>query len=412
MREIRLLFLAANPEDAAQLRLHEEARDIQEKLRGARFRDFISLRTRWAVRANDLMQALNEDRPHIVHFSGHGTGPGGIMLLNEGRGARKISSESLRQLFSVLRHNVRVVVLNACYTDEQAGAIAEVVDAVVGMSEAIRDDSARIFSSSFYRALGFGASVANAFEQGQLAISLEIEDRQQAQVPVLITRPEVDATKIMLIGEEPSFLRLAKDGAEKASQTASPWERVGDVDEVPSPHRIDVVNPQMGRAFLESGLEELLRNRRHWERFCIILLDIDKLTVINKYFDRSIGNEVVVAMGRIVAKYHHRGNLVGRCGDDTFYVVHPKGKLQQALEIAETIRADVNEADWSEIAEGLQVTCSIGVAERHGQEHPRSTAIRAAMGFNRVKTRGGNGVVIVPISSKRNVSDRLEDHFS
>lgn len=413
MREIRLLFLAANPKDTSRLGLDEEARDIQEKLRGTRFRDFIALKSRWAVRADDLIQALNEDRPHIVHFSGHGQVEAGIALSTPSNATRLISAESLRNLFSVLRHDVRVVVLNACYSQEQARAIAEVVDVVVGMNNSIRDDAARFFSSSFYRALGFGASVANAFEQGQLAISLETEDRYQAQIPTLITRASVDPARIVLIGEEASFFRLAD--AEEAGEKPSPeavWERVGDVDEVPVLHRADVVNPQMGRAFLESGLEDLIREKQHWSQFCVILMDIDKLTAINKHFDRSVGNEVVVRVGRLVARYHERGKLVGRCGDDTFYVINPRGGLKSALEVAESLRNDVKDTDWSEIAEGLEVTCSIGVAERQGREAPMLTAVRAAIGFNKVKSRGGNGVAAISARTKKNVSQRLEDHFS
>jgi hypothetical protein len=37
--KIRILFLAANPKDTTQLRLDEEIREIQAKIRAAEFRD-------------------------------------------------------------------------------------------------------------------------------------------------------------------------------------------------------------------------------------------------------------------------------------------------------------------------------------------------------------------------------------
>src|SRR5438552_19014736 len=67
--KVRILFLAANPKDSSKLRLDEEIREIHAKIRAAEFRDSFELVSRWAVRPLDLLQALNEVQPHIVHFS-------------------------------------------------------------------------------------------------------------------------------------------------------------------------------------------------------------------------------------------------------------------------------------------------------------------------------------------------------
>ena len=70
--EITILFLASNPTDTDVLRLDEEARAIQEKIRLSEYRDTLNFQTRWAVRTGDLLQAINETNPTIIHFSGHG----------------------------------------------------------------------------------------------------------------------------------------------------------------------------------------------------------------------------------------------------------------------------------------------------------------------------------------------------
>jgi hypothetical protein len=85
-------------------------------------------------------------------------------------------------------------VLNACYSVEQATAIAEVVDCVVGMNDAVGDDAARRFAASFYRALGFGRSVRNAFDQGLLAI--ELDGLDEATTPKLLVRAGVKADDV------------------------------------------------------------------------------------------------------------------------------------------------------------------------------------------------------------------------
>lgn len=71
--KITVLFLASNPIDQAQLRLDEEARAISDMVKKAKHRDSVKLESCWAVQPIDLLQALNDYNPAIVHFSGHGS---------------------------------------------------------------------------------------------------------------------------------------------------------------------------------------------------------------------------------------------------------------------------------------------------------------------------------------------------
>jgi formylglycine-generating enzyme required for sulfatase activity len=173
MNSIRVLFLAANPQDTSYLALDEEIRAITQKIRGSAYRESIELISGWAVRADDLLQSLNEQKPQIVHFSGHGDSTGGIILVDSKGLAKPVSKVALSSLFRVLGNSVKVVVLNACYSREQAEAIAEEIDCVIGVNAIIGDEAAITFSASFYRAIGFGHSVQQAFEQGKVALQLE-----------------------------------------------------------------------------------------------------------------------------------------------------------------------------------------------------------------------------------------------
>jgi hypothetical protein len=195
----KILFLAANP-SCAHLALDEEARDIEAKIRVAEHRDAIELKTRWAVRGDDLLQALNEDRPAVVHFSGHGSGPLGILMHDEAGGQKPVSAAALKRVFTALKNDIRVVLLSACHSKEQGLAIAEVIDCVIGMNNRISDDAARRFSASFYRALGFGRSVQNAFQQGLSAIALE--DLADENVPVLLVRDGINADDVHLVRDK------------------------------------------------------------------------------------------------------------------------------------------------------------------------------------------------------------------
>jgi len=182
---IKILFLAANPHDTEPLKLDEEMRAIDIELRKSEFREAFDIKQQWAVRVNDLSEYLLRHQPHIVHFSGHGSNASEIILLDEQDESHPVSIRALSQLFSILKDNIRCVVLNACYGEKQARAIAEHIDCVIGMSKAISDDAAIKFSTAFYRALGFGRNLKTAFDLGCAQIDLESLGEQNT--PKLIT---------------------------------------------------------------------------------------------------------------------------------------------------------------------------------------------------------------------------------
>ncbi|WP_428262820.1 effector-associated domain 2-containing protein [Haliangium sp.] len=194
---VKILFLAANPAETVRLALDEEARAIEHKIRAAEHRDRFEFITQWAVRADDLLQALNQHRPEVVHFGGHGSDSGEILLTGRDGQAQPVSPRALETLFRTLRDDIRVVVLSACYSRPQAEAITSSIDCVVGVQGAIADHAAVAFAASFYRALAFGRSVQNAFDQGVTALALEGLDH--GAVPSLHLREGVVADEMFLL---------------------------------------------------------------------------------------------------------------------------------------------------------------------------------------------------------------------
>lgn len=194
---VEILFLAANPKGTKRLALDQEFREIRDKVRRSKYRDRLALSSDWAVRPDDLIQLLNERSPHVIHFSGHGSSADEIVLVDDKGRAKPLGKAAVENLFRLLSGNVRVVVLNACFSETQAKAIVRHVDCAVGMSRAIGDRAAIIFAASFYRALGFGHSVKHAFEQGKLA--LQAEGIPEDTTPQLLVRRGVDPEKLILV---------------------------------------------------------------------------------------------------------------------------------------------------------------------------------------------------------------------
>lgn len=167
---LKILYLAANPRQTTPLRLDEEVREIEGRLREAPLWERINLRPKLAVRWRDLPLFLLEQQPHIVHFAGHGEGEDGLVFEGGDGNPYTVSGADLAHLFKTLRDNVRCVVLNACWSDAQAEAIGAHVDFVIGMTAKIPDPAAIRFAAGFYRGLGFGRDIGTAFELGRFEV--------------------------------------------------------------------------------------------------------------------------------------------------------------------------------------------------------------------------------------------------
>jgi len=70
---MRILFLAANPTTTDAIDLEEELRSLETELRGVSHRDKITFTPRHAVRPDDLIRYVRQDKPNVIHFSGHGS---------------------------------------------------------------------------------------------------------------------------------------------------------------------------------------------------------------------------------------------------------------------------------------------------------------------------------------------------
>jgi hypothetical protein len=267
MKKHTILFLAANSSGPDWLALDEEARAIQVELERSGFRDYFELVTRWAVRPLDLLRELRKLKPTVVHFSGHGgrdaankdrsdrtlrrdivSEPSqnsgmqqhGLFFQSPDGRAQFVSAAALEETFGAAGSSVKLVVLNACYSDVQAEALLAHVDCVVGMGGLIRDDAARSFAIGFYGGLGERESVAAAYKQGCVAIRLEgLPDSDRPQLKV---RTGADASALVLAAVVPVVAPA------QAGPSGSPGRRLDERAEVRQARAPDRRKVFVGRA--------------------------------------------------------------------------------------------------------------------------------------------------------------------
>ena len=203
----KVLFLASNPLDTAQLQLNKEFTQIHLVLQSSTFQLVQAPNATY----NTFLKAIVQHKPSIVHFSGHGLGDGlpqvptadtrvvmvskmvkqeqaGLVLDNGAGLSQVFETAHIQQLFSILKQNglhIDVVLLNACYSHAQAAAIKPYVRYVIGMSAAVGDGAAIQFATSFYEQLSInGGNVPFAFDMA--CLSVDITDGDESHKPILM----------------------------------------------------------------------------------------------------------------------------------------------------------------------------------------------------------------------------------
>jgi formylglycine-generating enzyme required for sulfatase activity len=186
-----ILILESNPN--RDLALNQEIRDLENAIDRAHNQDQFSIAIGIAVRPEDLQPLLLKHQPHIIHFCGHGTGETGLVLQDSNNRPTLLGTEALANLFS-LCHTLECVILNACYSNAQASALAQHIDFVIGIQEAILDNAARYFSEGFYLALGYGKPIEIAYQWGCNAIQVRLPDTQTPSRKLLAAQLETTPT--------------------------------------------------------------------------------------------------------------------------------------------------------------------------------------------------------------------------
>lgn len=189
-KRLRIAFLTTNPD--ADLRTDNEARQVTQAILRSNFRDQVELKVFPAARFSDLLDALNEFRPNVVHFSGHGGAES--IVFDDGDA---LEPSSLTVDFSVLADTLKstdappkLVVLNACSTLDGSDILLQASQYVIAMSDDILDASATIFATQFYSALAGNQPIGKALKQGCLI--LKATGQKDNDLPHIISRDGLD----------------------------------------------------------------------------------------------------------------------------------------------------------------------------------------------------------------------------
>jgi CHAT domain-containing protein len=193
-----VLYLMANPVRRHSLRVDAEVSKVTEEIRRSQYRDNIALHQSPAANLDAIIRGLNDHRPRIVHFSGHGNSRG---LSTDDGGVKRVKTQFvtfnlLGKAFAATDKPPEVVVLNACESAGARQALLGTAKAIIVMKDSVSDIAAVAFATKFYGAIASGQPLQAAFDQGCVAV--EAVSLDEASTPSLICANGVNAKKLYL----------------------------------------------------------------------------------------------------------------------------------------------------------------------------------------------------------------------
>jgi len=163
----------------------------------------------------------------------------------------------------------------------------------------------------------------------------------------------------------------------------------------------------------DTFIDQMQRALRHSQlkhaQHALLYLNIDQFNLVNEVYDRISGDQVLLEFAKLLAQLHGKKSSSARLDGDEFAVLLLDRSLDQAIEIAENIRRDIESGSMDIAGENVSFTVSIGAAAI--MEHSASVddvldAARSAM--QHAKQRGRNQVVKYEEAHSRILDYKLE----
>lgn len=160
----RILYVGASPKDQDAIGVGTEQRRIEDTIRMGTFRDDFEIIGKQGSTFEQLSRELMVTNPEFLHFSGHGDA-NGIAMEDQNGLTCYVPLDAIDQLLTN-NPSVKCILLNSCYSSDQAKALSLRGIYVLGNSESLPSNVAEEFSVGFYQAIVERKEVHHAFGNG------------------------------------------------------------------------------------------------------------------------------------------------------------------------------------------------------------------------------------------------------
>jgi diguanylate cyclase (GGDEF)-like protein len=152
--------------------------------------------------------------------------------------------------------------------------------------------------------------------------------------------------------------RLATLGAAAGRIQAERMRR--EHDAITEQVQLDELTGLLNRRGFGRYLEGL--GRRDVHTVALLAADLDHFKSVNDRYGHAVGDTVLVTVGRLLRAHVRQGDCAVRTGGDEFAIVLASVGLDVARRRAETLAEAVRRHSWDDLAPGLEISLSVGIA--------------------------------------------------
>jgi|GEM_PF-1885799 len=151
------------------------------------------------------------------------------------------------------------------------------------------------------------------------------------------------------------------------------------------------------RALIEKLDEETRRSKRYGSKLALMVCDVDYFKEINDSYGHDHGDKVLQAIASLLNKSLRKTDIIGRYGGDEFFMVLPETPLENAQELAERIRENVEKFGLKvNSGETITTSVSIGIAAFNPQSEDMNDFVkRGDNALYAAKGEGRNRVYLI-----------------
>jgi diguanylate cyclase (GGDEF)-like protein len=163
---------------------------------------------------------------------------------------------------------------------------------------------------------------------------------------------------------------------------------------------VDSLTGLFNRTFFFAAMErEIARSARSGRGFCLLMMDLDELKLINDRLGHFHGDRVLRGVGKVITQGVRQIDTAARYGGDEFVVLLPETDPTGAFVLAEKIRTGVSAMAIDMPGEAPRPSLSIGVVTYPEDGHTPDELIISADGAMYASKRAGKDRVTgVPLA--------------
>src|SRR3954464_9458586 len=129
------------------------------------------------------------------------------------------------------------------------------------------------------------------------------------------------------------------------------------------------------------------------------MIDMDGFKQLNDGFGHQVGDQLLMAAGKVIHANLRTMDIAARYGGDEFVLLIPGASIEQATEIAARISAEFKQTSSALLKRPTPVSMSVGVAtvKNHGPTGADQLVTLADQALYRAKEQGRDCIASAPM---------------